>query len=181
MSHDDSKQKKVWTIGHSTNTLEDFLTLLRSFRIEAVVDVRSFPGSRRYPHFKKEALEVSLPAHDLRYIHLKSLGGRRKASDDSTNTAWRHPSFRGYADYMATEAFHEGIEQLEEIALQYRTAYMCSEVLWWRCHRAMVSDLLKVRGWEVIHIMGVEKEQEHPFTSPARVVDGELVYGDPAT
>lgn len=171
------KQKTVWTIGHSTNTLEEFLTMLRSFRIGAVVDVRSFPGSRRYPHFKKEELEVSLPQNDILYFHLKSLGGRRKTSTDSKNTVWRHPSFRGYADYMATEPFEAGIHQLENIALEHRTAYMCSEVLWWRCHRAMVSDLLKVRGWEVIHIMGTDKEQEHPFTSPARVVEGELTYG----
>ena len=169
-------QKAVWTIGHSTRTLEVFVEMLHSFQIKAVVDIRSYPGSRRYPHFNKEALEVFLPPDNLLYFHIKNLGGRRKANTDSKNTAWHHPAFRGYADYMETGLFREGIEQLEKIAMQQLTAYKCSEALWWRCHRSMVSDYLKVQGWKVMHIMGIRKEEEHRFTGPAGIVNGVLTY-----
>ena len=171
-----AQNKIVWTIGHSTRTLEELIEMLRSFKIEMVVDIRSYPGSRRYPQFNKEALEVSLPENNIQYVHLKKLGGRRKVNPESKNTSWRHVAFRGYADYMETEDFKEGIEELEKIALQKRTAFMCSEAVWWRCHRSMVSDYLKVHGWKVMHIMGLNKEEEHPYTSPAKVVDGELSY-----
>jgi len=168
--------KIIWTIGHSTRTLEELIEMLHSFQIEMLVDIRSFPGSRRYPQFNKEALEVSLPENKIQYIHLKELGGRRKVNPDSKNTAWRHVAFRGYADYMETEDFKKGIQKLETIALQSRTAFMCSEAVWWRCHRSMVSDYLKAHGWKVMHIMGVGKEEEHPYTKPAKVVNGELTY-----
>lgn len=172
-----SEQNKIiWTIGHSTRTLDAFITMLQSFQIECVVDIRSFPGSRRYPHFNKEALEVSLPEHNINYIHLKELGGRRKPLSNSKNTAWQHAAFKGYADYMETNAFKEGIQNLESIALKQCTAYMCSEAVWWRCHRSMVSDYLKVHFWKVMHIMDIGKEDEHPYTSPARIVHGELSY-----
>lgn len=170
------QNKNIWTIGHSTRTLEELLEMLEYFQIKAVVDIRSYPGSRRYPHFNKENLEVTLPSNDVQYFHIKKLGGRRKVNIDSKNTAWRHPAFRGYADYMETEEFKEGIQQLEQIAMQQPTAFMCSEAVWWRCHRSMVSDFLKVRGWKVLHIMGIGKDQEHPYTSPARIVDENLVY-----
>lgn len=170
------QNKNIWTIGHSTRTLEELLEMLDSFQIKAVVDIRSYPGSRRYPHFNKENLEVTLPSNDVQYFHIKKLGGRRKVNIDSKNTAWRHPAFRGYADYMETEEFKEGIQQLEQIAMQQPTAFMCSEAVWWRCHRSMVSDFLKVRGWKVLHIMGIGKDQEHPYTSPARIVGENLVY-----
>lgn len=168
----------IWTIGHSTRTLEELVEMLHSFQIKAVVDIRSYPGSGRYPHFNKEALEVSLPANKLLYFHIKDLGGRRKTDPDSKNTIWRHAAFRGYADYMETASFRDGIKQLEEIAMQQRTAYMCSEAVWWRCHRSMVSDFLKVGGWKVLHIMDVGKSVEHPFTQPATIVDGTLTYGE---
>lgn len=171
-----SKNKTIWTIGHSTHTFEELVEMLHSFKIEIVADIRSFPGSRRYPQFNKEALGVSLPQNKIKYIHLKKLGGRRKVNRDSKNTAWRHVAFRGYADYMETEDFKEGIKDLEKIALHNRTAYMCSEAVWWRCHRSMVSDYLKVHGWKVMHIMGVGKEEEHPYTSPAKILDGDLSY-----
>lgn len=171
-----AQNKIVWTIGHSTRTLEELIEMLRAFKIEMVADIRSYPGSRRYPQFNKEALEVSLPENDIQYVHLKKLGGRRKVSPESKNTSWRHVAFRGYADYMETDEFKEGIQALEKIALQQRTAFMCSEAVWWRCHRSMVSDYLKVHGWKVMHIMGLNKEEEHPYTSPAKVVDGELSY-----
>ena len=169
-------QKTIWSIGHSTHTLQAFVEMLHSFQIQAVVDIRSYPGSRRYPHFNKEALEISLPINGLLYFHIKNLGGRRKANVNSKNTAWHHPSFRGYADFMETDLFKEGIKALEIIATQQRTAYMCSEALWWRCHRSMVSDYLKVQGWKVLHIMRIGKEEEHHFTSPAGIIDGALTY-----
>lgn len=171
-----SENKTVWTIGHSTRTLEELVQMLQSFKIELVADIRSYPGSRRYPHFNKEALAISLPENHIQYIHIKALGGRRKVSPDSKNTAWRHPAFRGYADYMETSEFKKGISELEALALKQRTAYMCSEAVWWRCHRSMVSDYLKVNGWTVMHIMGISKEEEHPYTAPARIINGELSY-----
>lgn len=169
-------EQEVWTIGHSTHPLEEFVDMLLSFEIEVVADVRSFPGSRRYPQFNKENLETSLPELGFEYVHILDLGGRRKVKPDSINTNWRHPAFRGYADYMQTDEFLNGIKQLTAIASVKRTAYMCSEAVWWRCHRSMVSDYLKLKGWKVMHIMGVGKAEEHPYTSPARVVNGRLLY-----
>lgn len=169
-------KKTIWTIGHSTRTLEELVAMLHSFQIEMVADIRSFPGSRRYPQFNKEALEISIPENNMQYIHLKELGGRRKVNPGSKNTAWRHLAFRGYADYMETEDFKKGIETLEHLAIKHRTAYMCSEAVWWRCHRSMVSDYLKVHEWNVMHIMDVGKEVEHPYTQPARIFNGDLSY-----
>jgi uncharacterized protein (DUF488 family) len=170
------ENKIFWTIGHSTRTLEELVQMLESFKIELVADIRSYPGSRRYPQFNKEALEISLPENNIQYIHLKTLGGRRKVNPDSKNTAWRHAAFRGYADYMETDEFKQGIKELEVLALKQRTAYMCSEAVWWRCHRSMVSDYLKVHGWTVMHIMAAGKEEEHPYTAPAKILNGELSY-----
>ena len=168
--------KTIWTIGHSTHNLNEFVAMLHSFNIERVVDIRSFPGSRKFPHFNKEALEVSLPKNNIQYTHLKKLGGRRKVDPNSKNITWRHAAFRGYADYMETDSFDEGIKELTKIAQQERIAYMCSEAVWWRCHRSMVSDYLKAEGWDVQHIMQIDKSNEHPYTQPARIVDGELTY-----
>jgi uncharacterized protein (DUF488 family) len=168
----------IWTIGHSTRSQQEFLALLHSFKIEVLVDIRNYPGSRRYPHFNKEALETSLPANGVQYIHLKELGGRRKPLANSINTAWRNDAFRGYADYMQTDEFMKAIEKLEAIAQEQRTSYMCSEAVWWSCHRSLVSDHLKSKGWTVMHIMDVGKATEHPYTKPARVVDGILRYDE---
>jgi uncharacterized protein (DUF488 family) len=170
------ENKIIWTIGHSTRSLEELLTLLRSFDIVTVADVRHFPGSRKYPHFNQASMEVTLPQHHINYVHLIKLGGRRKASPASINTAWKNSAFRGYADYMQTDTFKEGITELVSHALQNRTAFLCSEAVWWRCHRSMIADYLKVQGWKVMHIMDVEKAKEHPYTSPARIVNGELKY-----
>jgi uncharacterized protein (DUF488 family) len=167
---------EIWTIGHSTRDLSEFIQLLKSFNIEVLADIRAFPGSRRYPHFNKESLSRALPDEGIRYVHFPDLGGRRKPDPNSKNTAWRHASFRGYADYMQTPAFHEAIEQLQEIALSKRLAYMCSEAMWWKCHRSLVSDYLKAKGWKVMHIMDKGKSTEHPYTSPAKPVQGELFY-----
>jgi len=169
-------QKEIWTIGHSTRTIDHFIGMLQSFNIEEVVDIRSFPGSRRYPHFNKEALENSLPANGIRYTHLKDLGGRRPAKPDSINTGWHNAAFRGFADYIQTDDFKKGIQELEAIAETQRTCYMCSEAVWWRCHRSLVSDFLKLKGWKVYDIMEMGKAEEHPYTQPAKIINGKLSY-----
>ena len=153
--------------------------MLQSFRIGLLVDIRNFPGSRRYPHFGKDQLEASLIQSGIRYEHLKDLGGRRTPRPDSKNDAWRVAAFRGYADYMETEVFAQAASRLEELAAGSITAYMCSEAVWWSCHRSLVSDYLKVRGWRVLHIMKAGKADEHPFTKPARIENGQLVYSKP--
>jgi len=171
-----SDQLSIWTIGHSTLAIEEFIERLRTFEIELLGDVRSFPGSRRYPQFNKESLHSSLTESGIHYQHLRELGGRRRVRPDSLNIAWRNESFRAYADYMETKEFREGIEQLLAMAADQRVAIMCSEALWWRCHRSLISDYLKVKGVKVMHIMGIKKSESHPFTSAARVVNGELSY-----
>lgn len=170
------QQLSFWTVGHSTLVIEEFLRRVEGFEIKLLADVRSFPGSRRYPQFNKENLRSSLAAAGVEYLHLPELGGRRRARPDSINVAWRNESFRGYADYMETEGFQIGISKLLKLAAQQRTAIMCAEALWWRCHRSLISDYLKVRGNEVIHITGEGKSETHPFTSAARVVNDELSY-----
>jgi uncharacterized protein (DUF488 family) len=170
------ENKIIWTVGHSTRSLNEFLAMLHASEIKLIADIRSYPGSRRFPHFNKEALEISLPQNGIHYMHLKDLGGRRKADPHSKNTSWRNLAFRGYADYMETADFKTEIKKLETIARTQRTAYMCSEAVWWRCHRSLVSDYLKVQGWSVMHIMGIGKEQEHSYTAPAKIAGGELSY-----
>ena len=172
-----SQEKVIYTIGHSNRTLDDFLRILKSFEIELIADVRTLPGSRKYPHFDKEQLVLSLPDHGINYVHLLNLGGRKKPAKDSKNTRWKHTAFRGYADYMESDEFARGIEELENAASHKRTAYMCSEAVWWSCHRAMISDYLMARGWKVLHLMSVGKSSPHKYTSPARIVDGVLSYG----
>ena len=169
---------KIWTIGHSTRALEDFVAALEAHGIKALADVRSLPGSRRYPQFNKEALAQSLSERGIRYEHFPELGGRRKTKPDSKNTAWRNDSFRGYADYMETEEFRRGVERLVDLAVT-PTAIMCAEAVWWRCHRSLISDFLKTRGFEVIHIFDEKKSEPHPFTSAAQIVNGELSYAAP--
>jgi uncharacterized protein (DUF488 family) len=166
----------LWTIGHSTRSLDDFIALLKDNAIDALADVRHFPGSRKYPHFNVEPLQQGLQMAGIHYEAFTELGGRRKVQPDSPNTAWRHPAFRGYADYMQTEAFHEGIERLKVLASKQRTAIMCSEAVWWRCHRGLLADVFKLHGTRVLHIMGPASPPEHPYTSAARVVDGHLDY-----
>ncbi len=169
---------EIWTIGHSTHPLEEFLAWLQAFRIDLLADVRSYPGSRRVPWFNKEVMPKELAAAGIGYVHIRALGGRRKVAKDSENTVWRHPAFRGYADYMMNDpAFEDGLAELKRLAEMRRTCMMCSEVLWWRCHRSMISDRLKADGWKVGHITGLGKEEEHPWTAPARWKNGTLVYG----
>ncbi|HEY2866487.1 MAG TPA: DUF488 domain-containing protein [Pyrinomonadaceae bacterium] len=166
----------IWTIGHSTRDVDEFIALLKESEIKAVADVRSLPGSRKFPQFNAENLAESLPAAGIEYIPFKQLGGRRKVRKDSPHTVWRHPAFRGYADYMDTEDFQKGIDELLEIASRKQVAIMCSEAVWWRCHRSMIADYLKSIGVVVIHIMSHGKTEVHPYTSAAKIVDGRLVY-----
>jgi len=171
-----SRPIQIWTIGHSTRSLEEFIALLKENEIAALADVRQFPGSKRYPHFNSENLSKSLARECIEYFHFLALGGRRKVLQDSPNSAWRHPAFRGYADYMMTPQFHDGIARLLALAKSKRTAIMCAEAVWWRCHRSLISDFLKAHGHEVIHILGKGKTEIHPFTSAAKIVDGKLSY-----
>ncbi|HLV42217.1 MAG TPA: DUF488 domain-containing protein [Brumimicrobium sp.] len=173
------KEHTIWTIGHSTRSLEEFVELLKSFNIELLVDIRRFPGSNSYPHFNKDKLEKSMKEHDLEYIHLEDLGGRRKVQPNSQNNAWRLASFQGYADYMETEEFVSELNQLKELATKKSTVIMCAEAVWWSCHRSLVADYLKLEGWNVMHIMGLGKSTEHPYTQPARIEDGKLTYSTP--
>jgi uncharacterized protein (DUF488 family) len=167
----------IWTIGHSTRNIEIFISLLEENGIKLLADVRSWPGSKRYPQFNKEALAESLNAHGIRYEHFPELGGKRKPKPDSRNTAWRNASFRGYADYMETEEFRKGVERLPDVAAGTGpTAIMCAEAVWWRCHRSLISDYLKARGIDVMHILDANKTEPHPYTSAARIVNGKLNY-----
>jgi uncharacterized protein (DUF488 family) len=170
------KKLHIWTIGHSTRDLDDFIALLTENRIEALADVRSFPGSRKFPQFNAENLAESIPAAGIEYVPFKQLGGRRKVRKDSPHTVWRHPAFRGYADFMDTDDFKKGIDDLLKLAGKKRTAIMCSEAVWWRCHRSMISDYLKSIGVTVTHIMAPGKTDEHPYTSAATIVDEKLTY-----
>ena len=175
----------LWTIGHSTRTSDEFISLLHQNGIEVLADVRHFPGSRKYPHFNVEPLRKAIQDAGIGYEPFTELGGRRKVLPDSPNTGWRHPAFRGYADYMGTPAFQDGIERLKAGACARRTAIMCAEAVWWRCHRGLISDVFKLHGTSVLHIMGPGTPLEHPYTSAARIVDEQLDYsadqGDPST
>jgi uncharacterized protein (DUF488 family) len=151
--------------------------LLEENGIKVLIDVRSLPGSKRYPQFNKEALADSLKARGIRYEHFPELGGRRKPKGDSRNLAWRNASFRSYADHMETKQFHQGIERLLNLAREGgRIAIMCAEAVWWRCHRALISDYLKSHGIEVVHILDRKNIEPHPYTSAARIVNGKLSY-----
>ena len=185
---------RIWTIGHSTRAIDEFISLLKENEINLLADVRAWPGSKRYPQFNKDALAESLNAQGIRYEHFPELGGKRKSKPDSRNTAWRNASFRGYADYMETEQFQKGIERLLiltrndglgsrrnerdgwEAVTPCATAIMCAEAVWWRCHRSLIADYLKARGLEVLHVLGANKVEPHPYTSAARILNGELSY-----
>lgn len=142
-----------------------------------LVDVRSLPGSNKFPQFNKEQLKITLEDHKIDYFYLKDLGGRRKYKKQSHNTIWHNKSFRAYADYMETDEFDLGLQKLKDLAEQKPTVVMCAEAVWWRCHRSMIADALKAEGWDVEHIMGLNKTREHPFTKPAKIIEGKLVYG----
>lgn len=166
----------VWTVGHSTRPLDEFLDLLAAHEIELVVDVRRFPGSRRLPHYGGEALAAALGARRVAYCWLPALGGRRRPDPASPNLGWRHPAFRAYADHVDTEAFAEGLFELLVLAQGLRTALMCAEVLWWRCHRRIIADVLVSLGVPVVHVRSALATESHRLVPPARLVDGRLTY-----
>lgn len=175
----DDTSSTIWTVGHSTRSIEEFLVVLAAHGIELVADVRRFPGSRRLRHFAAEALEESLASAGIAYRWLPNLGGRRRADPASPNLAWRHPAFRAYADHIATEEFAEGLFELSLLAGGLRTAIMCSEILWWRCHRRLIADVLTSLDVPVMHIRDERAAEPHRLTAPARLVRGRLTYAAP--
>ncbi len=166
----------LWTIGHSTRNIGEFISILHHYNISQLVDVRSLPGSNKFPQFNKEELEISLKESNIEYIYLKELGGLRKKIKNSLPNNWKNKSFSNYADYMQTDEFKRGIHKLEIIAQKKPTAIMCSEILWWRCHRSMIADYMKNKGWNVINIQDKKINTPHPFTSVAKIIDGTLTY-----
>lgn len=173
---DTTMNRTVWTIGHSTRPLNTFLALLEHYQIESVADVRRFPGSQRQPQYGQAALETALIENGSAYHWISALGGRRRPRPDSPNIAWRNVQFRGYADYIASKEFEEGLDELLEVAGRLRATMMCAEAVWWRCHRALIADVLCVRGIKVVHIIDEARGVVHPYTSPARIVQGRLTY-----
>jgi uncharacterized protein (DUF488 family) len=166
----------LWTVGHSTRPIPDFLAVLAAYRIEVVADVRRFPGSRSQPQYQQPALESALQRAGVGYIWLPDLGSRRRPVSSTPNITWQHPAFRGYADHIAGEAFAAGLLELLAFAWGLQTAVMCAEILWWRCHRRMIADVLVSLGVRVIHIQDPEIAQPHRLTAPARLVHGVLSY-----
>ena len=166
----------VWTVGHSTRDWDDFLALLGGYGIEAVADVRRFPGSRRHPWFAGETMARTLPAAGFDYLWLPQLGGRRRALPGSPNGAWRNAAFQGYADHMASAEFADGLAQALELASMHPTALMCAEAVWWRCHRRLIADLLVYRGMEVLHVLDAKPARPHALGEDARPAGDLLVY-----
>ena len=175
-----AEHPRIYTVGHSTRAFDDFVRLLRAHEVEAVADVRLIPGSRKFPHFGSAFLADNLPKHHIEYLPFKQLGGRRKALADSPNDGWRNASFRGYADFMQTDDFRVGLEDLMAAASQRRVTTMCAEAVPWRCHRSLISDALLVRGWEVLDIMSDNKATPHKLKKFARVDGTRIVYPKPA-
>ena len=166
----------IYTIGHSTHPIEEFIRILERYKIRQLVDVRTVPGSRHNPQFSKEALERSIPAAGIAYVHMPELGGLRKGSKESINDGWHNASFRNYADYMQTESFDEGIEKLIRFAGRKTSAIMCAEAVPWRCHRSLIGDALMVRGIEVVDIIGEASSQAHRMTPFAKVEGLRVTY-----
>jgi uncharacterized protein (DUF488 family) len=169
----------IYTIGHSTRTIEQFIELLRAHGIEEVVDVRTIPKSRHNPQFGAEELAVSLQQAGIAYKHLAKLGGLRHASKDSVNLGWRNTSFRGFADYMATSEFRTGLDELQALAEKKTVTIMCAEAVPWRCHRSLIADALVVQGWQVLHIQSRKTASPHQLTTFLKVQDGKLTYPEP--
>src|SRR5262245_31047018 len=166
----------IYTIGHSTRALGDFVALLRAHAVAQLADVRTIPKSRRHPQFSKEALSVSLAADGIGYRHFAELGGLRKPRAGSTNTAWRHEGFRGYADYMETPAFAQALDDLVQWSRDAPSAIMCAEAVWWQCHRRLIADALLARGIEVRHITTERAAAPHELTEFATVEAGLVRY-----
>jgi uncharacterized protein (DUF488 family) len=167
---------KLYTIGHSTRTLDEFVAMLRAFEVSVLADIRTIPRSRHNPQFNGDALRSSLRARRLRYVHLPELGGLRRARKDSPNGAWRNASFRGFADYMLTEDFEIGLAKLHALTDERRVALMCAEAVPWRCHRSLVADALTARGAQVEDISSVTRSTPHRLTSFAKVRGTRVTY-----
>jgi uncharacterized protein (DUF488 family) len=168
---------RIYTIGHSTRSLDELLEALQAHSIQTLVDIRAFPMSRRLPQFNRESLEKSLPAAGIRYVWMKDLGGyRKKIREDSPHIGLRNDSFRNYADYMLTPEFENAMAELIALAEDSPTAYMCAERVYFRCHRMLVSDWLVAHRHEVLHIDGTGPVKPHRLTPEARIIDGELIY-----
>ncbi len=170
------KKPVVFTVGHSTRVVDVFIKLLQAHGVEEVVDVRTIPMSRRNPQFNADALKRSLQQAGIRYRHLEKLGGLRHAKKDSVNLGWRNNSFRGYADYMTTEEFSEGLKALMEIARSKRAAIMCAEAVPWRCHRSLIADALIKKGWLVKDIMTDTSARNHRLTPFLKMRKGQIIY-----
>lgn len=166
----------IYTIGHSTRSIEEFVELLETHGIKQIADVRTVPQSRRHPQFGRDALEASLAAHDIGYRHFPELGGLRKPRKDSINTAWQHPGFRGYADHMQTDEFCQGLSALERFTSVMSTSVLCAEAVWWQCHRRLLADALTVRGIPVRHILSAAPPKPHELSEFARVHEGRVIY-----
>src|SRR5256886_17352403 len=166
----------IWSVGHGALALEEFIAVLRHADIGTLADVRLVPGSRRHPHFGAVSLEAALGEIGIAYVHLSELGGRREPRPDSPHRALRVAAFRGYADHMSTEEFARGYERLVSLARGSRTAFMCAETLWWRCHRRLLADRLTIDGWTVTHLFAEGKSEPHVLWDAARTLDGHLVY-----
>jgi uncharacterized protein (DUF488 family) len=167
---------RVYTIGHSNQSLDSFLTALTAHAVSLVVDVRRFPSSRRHPHFGGARLQPALAAAGIDYVHAPDLGGHRVPTIDSPHTALREGAFRGYADHMDTPAFAAAVDGVLAQASTRRVAVMCAERDWRDCHRGLMADYLKVRGHDVVHILSADAQEPHPYTRSARIVDGALSY-----
>lgn len=166
----------IYTIGHSTREWQEFVDILHTYRVKLLVDVRTVPKSRHVPQFTDEHMAAALPEAGIEYTHLKALGGLRSTRKDSPNGGWRNKSFRGYADYMQTDEFSEGVDELAELAKGRTTAIMCAEAVPWRCHRSMVGDALLVRGFRVVDIFSEKKAEPEKLTSFAEVNGTHIVY-----
>ena len=166
----------IWTVGHSTRELSEFMAMLNANGIQAVADVRRYPCSRRYPHFNHDVLAEKLRPLKIDYFSFPRLGGRRRPRPDSPNTAWRSAAFRGYADYMETDEFRKALAELLRLARSKRTALLYAEAVWWRCHRALISDYLRAHDVQVLHITGLGQVEPHPYTPAAQVIEGRLSY-----
>ena len=166
----------IWSVGHGARPIDELMATLADAGIQTVADVRSAPGSRRHPQFGAKALAESLGAAGIAYVHLPGLGGRREPLDDSPHRAIRVAAFRGYADHMSSDEFIREYERLTTLARGSRTAFMCAETLWWRCHRRLIADRLTVDGWTVTHLLAPGKTESHTLWDAARIQDGHLVY-----
>ena len=169
----------IYTIGHSTRTIEQFIELLKAHDIEELVDVRTIPKSRHNPQFGAEELAASLQRAGIAYTHLAKLGGLRHASKDSVNLGWQNTSFRGFADYMTTLEFRTGLDELKALAEKKTVVIMCAEAVPWRCHRSLIADALTVQSWQVLHIQSRKTATPHELTSFLKVQDGKLTYPEP--